>query len=125
MIMQITTNLYECKHCSGLGTCTNGVDAYACLACARKNEIPFWQPKKQKGLICGSCGGIGQAEPMTERMNKRIAPLLALFLTFFLFILIFVAVLMNSTYFSEIIAFSGAIIGSVAGFYFSSNHKTP
>lgn len=62
---------------------------------------------------------------MTERMNKRIAPLLALFLTFFLFTLIFVAVLMNSTYFSEIIAFSGAVIGSVAGFYFSSNHKTP
>ena len=122
--MQITANLYECKHCSGLGTCTNGRDADACLACARKNEISFWQRKKQKGLICGSCGGIGRAEPMTERMNKRIAPLLALLLTFVLFVLIFVAVLITSPYFSEIIAFSGALIGSVAGFYFSSNQKT-
>jgi hypothetical protein len=123
MIMQITANLYECKHCSGSGTCTNGRDADACLACARKNELSFWQRKNQKGLACGCCGGIGRAEPMTERMNNRMAPLLALLLTFFLFVLIFVAVLMTSPYFSEIIAFSGAIIGSVAGFYFSSNHK--
>jgi len=62
---------------------------------------------------------------MTERMDKRIVPLLALILTFSLFLLIFVAVLTSSPYFSEIIAFSGAIIGSVAGFYFSGNHKTP
>jgi hypothetical protein len=101
------------------------MDDDACLACARKNELSFWQRKKRKGLICGSCGGIGQAEPMTERMNKRIGPLLALLLTFFLFVLIFLAVLTTSPYFSKIIAFSGAIIGSVAGFYFSSNYKTP
>jgi len=126
MIMQITANLYECKHCSGSGTCTNGRDADACLACARKNELSFWQRKRnQKGLICGSCGGIGRAEPMTERMNKRMAPLLAILLTFFLFMLILIAVLLRSPYFSEIIAFSGAIIGSVAGFYFSSNQRAP
>lgn len=70
--------------------------------------------------MCGSCGGIGQAEPLTERMNKRIAPMLAIFLTISLLMIISVAALLNSQYFTEILAFGGAIIGSVTGFYFSS-----
>ncbi|EGG99742.1 hypothetical protein imdm_751 [gamma proteobacterium IMCC2047] len=38
--------------------------------------------------MCGSCGGIGQAEPLTERMNKRMAPLLAIVLTIGLLVMI-------------------------------------
>lgn len=123
--MQITANLYDCKHCSGTGTCTNGEDSTSCIACAKKHELWFWQQKKQKGLMCGSCGGIGQAEPLTERMNKRMAPMLAFLLTVGLLVLVFMSSIMKSPYFSEILAFSSAIIGSVAGFYFSSNRNAP
>lgn len=73
--------------------------------------------------MCGSCGGIGKAEPLTERMNKRIAPLLAIFLTLFLLVMISVAALLESQFFSELLAFGSAIIGSVVGFYFSSRQS--
>jgi hypothetical protein len=70
--------------------------------------------------MCGSCGGIGQAEPLTERMNKRVAPMLAIVLTMFLLAMISFTALFRSQYFTEILAFGSAIIGSVIGFYFSS-----
>jgi len=121
--LEVVSNLYECKHCSGSGTCTNGEDKTSCLACAKKHELPFWQQRGQRGLMCGSCGGIGQAEPLTERMNKRIAPMLAIFLTIFLLVIISGAALLKSQYFSELLAFGSAIIGSVVGFYFSSRQN--
>lgn len=71
--------------------------------------------------MCGSCGGIGKAEPMTERMNKRIAPMLALLLPAALLLFLGFAAAFNSPHFSELLAFTSAIIGSVVGFYFSSN----
>lgn len=117
---EIKVNLHECKHCSGSGTCKNGKSETSCLACAKKNELPFWRLSNQHGLMCGSCGGIGQAEPLTERMNKRVAPLLAIYLIAGLLGLIFFAAIAKSEFFSEILAFSSAIIGSVAGFYFST-----
>jgi len=122
--MTLTVNLHECKHCSGTGTCTNGKESSSCLACAKRNELHFWEYNNQFGLMCGSCGGIGKAEPMTERMNKRMAPLLALFLTAGILLLIFFAAFTKSLYFSEILAFGSAIIGTVAGFYFSSKPKS-
>lgn len=117
--MQITANLYDCKHCSGTGTCTNGKESSSCLACAKRNELWYWQRSGQHGLLCASCGGIGKAEPYTERLNKRAAPLLAILLVFSIIMLIFVTALMKSPFFSEILAFSSAITGSVAGYYFS------
>ncbi|MFK5950920.1 MAG: hypothetical protein QM500_19380 [Methylococcales bacterium] len=36
----------------------------------------------QMGLLCGSYGGIGKAEPLTERMYNRIAPMLAIYFPF-------------------------------------------
>lgn len=69
--------------------------------------------------MCGSCGGIGKAEPMTERLNKRIAPLLALMLTLGILGIITFATITKSPYFSELLAFGSAIIGAVAGYYFS------
>jgi positive regulator of sigma E activity len=53
-------------------------------------------------------------------MNKRVAPLLAIYLIAGLLGLIFFAAIAKSEFFSEILAFSSAIIGSVAGFYFST-----
>lgn len=120
---EIKSNLYDCKHCSGTGTCSNGKDGSSCAACAEKNDLPFWKRKNQYGLICGCCGGIGKSEPLTERMNKRIGPILALLIIFMLMTLIFFAALTKSPYFSEILAFSSAIIGSVVGYYFSSREN--
>lgn len=71
----------------------------------------------------GSRGGIGQAEPLTERMNKRIAPMLAIMLTAFLLAIISMAAFLNSQCFTELLAFGSAIIGSVTGFYFSSRQS--
>lgn len=121
--MELTVNLHECKHCSGTGTCTNGLDGNSCYACAERNELPFWRRKNQHGLMCGSCGGIGKAEPMTERINKRVAPLLAIYLSVALIAIMFFAAFTESKFFSEILAFSSAIIGAVVGFYFSSRSK--
>lgn len=117
--MQVIASLYECKHCSGTGTCANGKNSSSCYACAKRNELWFWQLSKKYGLMCGSCGGIGKAEPMTERLNKRIAPLLALMLTFGILGIITFATITKSPYFSELLAFGSAIIGAVAGYYFS------
>lgn len=67
--------------------------------------------------------GIGQAEPLTERMNKRMAPLLAILLTIGLLLMIAGAAVLKSAYFSELLAFGSAILDAVAGFYFSNNRE--
>ena len=120
---EMTVNLYECRHCDGLGTCKSGENGASCLACYKKNELPFLSRKNQFGLLCGSCGGIGKAEPLTERMHNRIAPMLAVIMVFSLLVIISVAAFNESPFFSELLAFSSAIIGSVIGFYFSSTGK--
>lgn len=53
-------------------------------------------------------------------MNKRIAPVLAIYLTGILLGLLTYALIMESQYFTELLAFSSAIIGSVVGYYFSN-----
>lgn len=121
--MEVVSNLYDCKHCAGSGTCTNGKDSESCLACAKRNELPFWRQRGQFGLMCGSCGGIGQAEPLTERMNKRIAPMLAIVLTILLVVIVALAAFLNNQHFSELLAFGSAIVGSVSGYYFSSRQN--
>lgn len=73
--------------------------------------------------MCGSCGGIGQAEPLTERMNKRIGPTLAIILVISLIVLIACAAFLDNQHFSELLAFGSAIIGSVSGYYFSSRQN--
>jgi hypothetical protein len=115
-MQNIKVNLYECFHCKGDGTCRNGPDGSSCAACIKRNEL---KGKDFVGLLCGSCGGIGKAEPMTERLNKRAAPLLAMIIVSALLVIITFAAFTKSPYFSELLAFSSAIIGSVVGFYFS------
>lgn len=72
---EIKSNLYPCAHCEQTGICRSGSDGFSCNACIKRNEL---KGQNYLGLACGICGGIGQAEPMTERMNKRTAPLLAI-----------------------------------------------
>ena len=121
---EIRSNLYECKHCSGSGTCTSGEGGKSCVTCAKRAKIPFWNRKNHIGLVCECCGGIGKAELVTERMNKRIAPLLAIYLVIILLMFLIAATFTKNEFFSEILAFSSAIIGSVVGYYFSSRKAT-
>ena len=112
----VSANLYDCLHYKGDGTCRNGEDGKSCAACIKRNEL---KGNSHKGLICGSCGGIGKADPMTERIDKRMGPVLAFGLTFGLLILIIIFGFFKSDLFPQILAFASAIIGSIVGFYFS------
>lgn len=119
----IKSNLYPCAHCEKTGTCTKGNDGTSCASCVKRNEISiFFRLKTYTGLLCGACGGIGQAEPLTERMNKRMRPLLAIVTVMILFALVFITLLTKNENFSTILAFAGTLIGSITGYYFSSNN---
>jgi hypothetical protein len=115
-VQEIKANLYHCAHCEGSGTCRTGYDGRSCTACVNKNEL---KGKDHFGIMCGSCGGLGQAEPITERMNKRAAPILASVIVIPLLMGIFWAAVAESKFFSEILTFSSALIGTIIGFYFS------
>jgi hypothetical protein len=112
----VVANLYECLHCKGEGTCRNGGEGKSCAACIKRNEL---KGNSYTGLICGSCGGIGKADPLTERIDKRTGPVLALGLTFGLMFLMIIFAFFQSGLFPQILAFASAIIGSIVGFYFS------
>ena len=116
----VTATLYECLHCKGEGTCRNAENGSSCAACIKRNEL---KGKFYTGLICQSCGGIGKADTMTERFDKRAAPILAIGIVGFLLALLAVTALIQSPLFSQILAFSGAIIGSITGFYFSTQRQ--
>jgi len=118
---QIKSNLYPCAHCGESGTCRNGESESSCSLCIKRNEL---KGKGHSGIACGICGGLGQAEPMTERMNKRITPMLSLVIVFLLLFLIFWSLIIKSDYFNEVLAFASAVIGSVVGFYFSGNKNS-
>jgi len=77
------------------------------------------------GLICGSSGGIGRPDAFTERIDKRAAPLLAFSIVFGLLIFLFTAMLVNSPFFSQILAFASGTIGAIIGFYFSTKTIKP
>jgi succinate dehydrogenase/fumarate reductase cytochrome b subunit len=76
------------------------------------------------GLPCGICGGLGHAEPKTERINKRMQPILAIVTLYFLMAAILVSATVKSPYFSEILAFASPLIGVVLAFYFSARSST-
>jgi hypothetical protein len=116
----IKANLYPCAHCSGIGICKSGQEAQSCTACIKANEV---KGKDFFGLPCSICGGIGQAEPKTERINKRMPALLGFAVVFLLITFVFFAAVTNSKYFSEVLAFAGTLIGTVLGFYFSARAR--
>lgn len=117
---QIKSNLYPCAHCSGVGTCKNGVNESSCAVCVKEQEL---KDKDLIGLPCGVCGGIGLAEPRTERINKRMPAILGFTVVFLLMSGVFISATLKSPYFSEVLAFSGTLIGTVLGFYYSDRSK--
>ena len=117
MVSEIKSNLYPCAHCQESGTCSSGENGQSCNLCIKRNEL---KGKGHIGVACGICGGLGQAEPMTERMNKRITPILSLAIVLPLLVIVWWSLTVRSEYFTEVLAFSSAIIGTVVGFYFSA-----
>lgn len=118
---QIKSNLYPCAHCAGVGTCRNGRNELSCAVCIKAHEL---KGIELAGLPCGVCGGIGQAEPRTERINKRMPALLGFMVVFLLMFGVFLSAVLKSPYFSEVLAFSGTLIGAVLGFYYSGRNKS-
>jgi hypothetical protein len=118
-MQEVKAHLHECAHCGTTGTCKNGKEGRSCAACVKYHEL---QGLEHIGLACGTCGGLGKGEAYTERLNKRIQPLLARVLVFIAFMVLFAAMLIQSTHFSEILAFISTLVGGVVGFYFSQRH---
>jgi len=121
-VKEIKANLYPCKHCKETGTCTSGENGTSCLACSKYHELKSKQPLT--GLACGTCNGLGQSEPATERINKRVKPLLAMGIIFLVLLFTFVLALTKNQYFTEFLAFAGTLMGSVTAFYFSHARNT-
>jgi hypothetical protein len=120
-MQEVTAQLYPCKHCGESGTCKSGENDSSCHACVKYHELKGKAPFH--GLACGTCGGIGQAEPFTDRMNNRIKPMLALGIVFLVLIFTFVLAAFKNQYFTEFLAFSGTLMGAVTAFYFNNSRK--
>ena len=117
----IKVNLYACKHCNETGTCTSNDNESSCAACVKYHELK--KSKTYTGVACGTCGGLGQSEPTTERLNKRVKPLLALSIVLCLMICTTVLAFTNNPNFATFLAFSATLIGSVTTFYFNNAGK--
>ena len=115
---EIKTSLYPCQHCKETGTCTTGKDGASCLACINFHKI------KEKGacfgLACGTCLGIGKAEPKTDRVNKRMRSVLSLLIVYLILVITAILGINQNPYFTEFLVFAGTIIGSITAFYYSN-----
>lgn len=116
-MQQVKANLHPCKHCNETGTCTSGENGLSCVACVKYHDLKT--QKTYRGLACGTCGGLGQSEPLTERINKRTKPFLAMGIVFVLLVCVVVLALIDSKSFTAFLAFAGTLIGSITTFYFS------
>jgi len=121
-MQEIKANLYPCKHCGETGICASGKDGTSCQACVKYHELKKY--KDYVGLACGTCGGLGQSEPMTERLNKRTKPLLAMGIVFMVLLFVFILGFLKNPHFPEFLAFAGTLIGSITAFYFSNSKST-
>ncbi|WP_341501925.1 hypothetical protein [Gallaecimonas sp. GXIMD4217] len=93
------------------------MESKSCTACIKKNEL---KGNEHIGLLCGACGGIGMAEPVTERLNKRAKPLLAMGVVFAMLVIVFVLAFSQNPHFTEVLAFASMLVGSVVTYYFSA-----
>lgn len=73
--------------------------------------------------MCGSCGGLGVAEPLTERLNNRIKPLLAMSTVFVMLIFMFILAVIQSPYFTEVLAFASTLIGGIVTYYYAGARR--
>jgi len=117
VVSEIKSTLYPCAHCQESGTCQSGENRQSCNLCVARHKL---KAGGHIGIACSICGGIGKAEPVTERMNKQITPILSIIIILPLLVFVWWAMLAESKYFTELITFSSTIIGTVVGFYFSS-----
>ncbi|QNV69349.1 molecular chaperone DnaJ (plasmid) [Pseudomonas sp. CFA] len=117
--MEVKSNLYPCSHCDRTGTCNRAVEGASCAACVNASELKGIHV----GLPCGTCGGIGHAEPLTERYNKRLPLFMGLAVVFSLLLGVFWGAVTESRYFTELLAFSGPLIGVVLAYYFSARNS--
>lgn len=120
-MQEVRSNLYPCRHCEETGVCKSGPNGSSCRACAKYHEL---KGKEFTGLACGTCGGLGQSEPVTERMNKRVKPLLAMGIVFLLLLAVVILALVNNPHFPEFLAFASTLIGGVTAFYFNNRNNT-
>lgn len=106
---------FPCAHCQGSGTCSTGENGQSCDFCIKEAKAN----KNAIGVVCGVCGGVGIAELKTDRINKRTTSILAILIAYFALALVLLFGLIKSEFFSETLAFSGTLIGSITGYYFS------
>lgn len=76
------------------------------------------------GLPCGICGGLGLAEPGTERLNKRWPLVLSLSIIWPLIIGLFLAGISKSEHFTSLLTFAGPLVGGIVGFYYSARTQS-
>jgi hypothetical protein len=112
---EVQARLEKCAHCNNTGTCNKGKDGSSCEVCVRKNLK--WT------FVCSVCEGFGKMEPFTERLHNRIVPVLALFVVYVALIIICWAACTENKHFSELLAFSSTLIGSITGYYFGGKNK--
>lgn len=113
----LKVNLYPCAHCQQTGTCSNGKDGQSCAYCIKDNEV-----KIQSGAIgipCSICGGIGSAEPRTERINKRMGSIIGLIVVMMLIALVIITLIGYNQHLPQVLTFSSTLLGIIFAFYFS------
>lgn len=110
-------DLFKCAHCQGSGSCSNGKDGESCYVCIKEAKAK----SSSHGLVCSVCGGIGLAELRTDRINRRITSMLAMFIAYSALAFVLVLAVTDNKHFSEMLAFSATLIGSITGYYFSRN----
>ncbi|MCB2141226.1 molecular chaperone DnaJ [bacterium] len=112
---EITKGRFPCAHCQGSGTCSSGKDGESCAVCIKEGKAKT----NSFGLVCSVCGGIGIAELKTDRINRRVTPVLAIFIAYFALFIVFWFGVTGNKLFSEVLAFSATLTGSITGYYFS------
>ena len=118
--MMVKASLYPCAHCEKTGTCTNGSGAESCASCVGVHGL---NGKKQyRGLPCGNCGGLGMAEPLSERLNNRVRPIAGMFqalseyvVAIVLMLVVLFCIFKDSASLPVVLAFVGPLIGALLG----------
>jgi hypothetical protein len=124
--VKVQVKVIPCRHCNSEGTFRSGENGNSCEVCVRKNlkwTLAFCFSKPRYGMVCSVCKGIGEIEPFTERLHNRIVPALAIVLVYFALALVWFMAFLENQYFSEILAFSSTLIGSITGYYFGGKNK--
>jgi hypothetical protein len=120
----------ECRHCNGTGTCSNGDSGNSCASCAAKaaaSPLPFTKNKivSTKGLPCGTCLGYGDVERRVWHLQSSVAPVLGLSIILIVLLIVVVIAMASPTLHAQILTLLGTLAGSVVGFYFRGQYRSP